>query len=167
MALASAANSKLTEHANRLSRAEVLQTKDDLISILAEKKISAVAIPDTVKLNELPKSNSTGTNLAPIDYSSLRPRFDIDRLLVVDLRLLGFERTYASYVPTGAPKAAVSGTGYLVDLSTNQFEWYQPINVRKATDEEWDEPPSFPGLTNADYQAVELMRDQVLEPFRK
>jgi hypothetical protein len=59
----------------------------------------------------------------------------------------------------------VRGTAYLVNLNTQTYEWYAPINAQKATDKKWDEPPTFPGLTNAYYQAVEAARDSVLNPL--
>jgi hypothetical protein len=38
--------------------------------------------------------------------------------------------------------------------------------VQKATDGDWDEPPKFPGLTNAYFQAVEQFKDGAKKPFK-
>src|SRR5438105_4512456 len=40
---------------------------------------------------------------------------------------------------------------------------YEDLQELKNADKAWDEPPKFPGLTNAYYQALELGKDQ----FRK
>lgn len=59
----------------------------------------------------------------------------------------------------------VKGLAYLVNLKTNDYEWYQPIDVAKGA-ANWDQPPGYPDLTNAYYQAIELAKDSVLTPLR-
>lgn len=85
--------------------------------------------------------------------------------MVFNITTLGISRTYADYFPTSDPKALLQGSGYLVNLSNNTYEWYLPVNVTKSTDGNWDEPPKFPGLTNAYFQALEIGKDSFLKPF--
>jgi hypothetical protein len=91
----------------------------------------------------------------------------VDRLLVIDITTLGVMRPYSAYVPTGAPRGILEGRGYLVNLSNNSYEWYQRVQVYRAADGQWDEPPKFPGLTNAYYQVIELGKDDFLKPFNR
>ena len=53
----------------------------------------------------------------------------------------------------------------MVNLKTNAYEWYSPIDINKAA-AMWDQPPKFPDLTNAYFQAIELGKDAVLKPLQ-
>jgi hypothetical protein len=53
----------------------------------------------------------------------------------------------------------------VVNLKTNAYEWFMPVNILKSAEQKWDEPPKYPGLTNAYFQALELGRDSFLKPF--
>jgi hypothetical protein len=79
---------------------------------------------------------------------------------------VGIHRNYASYVPTGAPHSTIQGVGYIVNLKDNSLEWYQPVTIKKFTDQNWDEPPKFPALTNAYYQAIEMAKDAYIGTFK-
>jgi hypothetical protein len=59
----------------------------------------------------------------------------------------------------------LQGVGYIVNLKNNTYEWYLPVLVTKAADQNWDEPPKFPGLTNAYFQALEIGKDSFLRPL--
>lgn len=165
LAAASVANSSLTSHAKTLPSQDLAGIRSDVVDALRRKGVNVVAIEDPVKIEDLPQASSSAPNAARRDFSSLKTKYQLDRLLVIDITQQGFERTYASYIPTSDPKGLVRGTAYLVNLGTQAYEWYAPINVLKATDKKWDEPPQFPGLTNAYYQAVEATRDAVLGPL--
>lgn len=165
LAAASVANSSLTTHAKTLSSKDIASFQADAVEALKRKGVNAVAITDAVKLQDLPDGKGTAPNAARKDFSALKAKHNLDRLLVIDIVQQGFERTYASYIPTSDPKGLVRGTAYLVDLGTQTYEWYAPIEVLKATDKKWDEPPTFPGLTNAYFQAVEAARDTVVQPL--
>jgi hypothetical protein len=39
------------------------------------------------------------------------------------------------------------------------------VNIIKAAEGNWDEPPKFPGMTNAYFQTIELARDRLREAF--
>ena len=105
-----------------------------------------------------------GANIAPKDYASLREKFQADKLVVINVNEIGFSRTYSSYVPTSGPQAKISGASFMVNLSDNSYEWFAPLSVLKGS-EKWDEPPKFPGLTNAYYQAIEQAKDDITKPL--
>lgn len=98
---------------------------------------------------------------------ALKTQLDIDKLVVIQFSLVGIERNYSAYIPVGDAKARVIGAGYLVNLSDHALDWYLPLDVIKASDGKWDEPPKFPGLTNAYFQSLEMAQDLVLTPFTK
>ena len=124
-----------------------------------------MVIPDVIDIGNLPDNSVKGPNVAKKDFSSLRKKYNIDKLVVINIAMLGMERTYSSYIPTSDPKSIVRGTGYMVDLNNNTYTWYLPVQVTKSADGKWDEPPKFPGLTNAYFQALEIGKDDFLKPF--
>jgi hypothetical protein len=165
MAAAAAANSSLTDHAKTLSYEDLPRLKNEVAQLLAKKGSNAIVIAEDLNLDGLSSSSGEGTNVAKKDFSPLQKKYGVDKLLVINVTALGFERTYSAYIPTSEPKGVFRGTGYIVNLKNNTYEWYMPVQVLKSADKQWDEAPKFPGLTNAYYQALELGKDQFLKAF--
>ncbi len=166
MMAASVANSELTAYTKTLPSEDFAALKLQLADAL-RKKGAKVTMIDQLDINALPDSPKAAPNFARKDFTGLKAKYKVDKLLVVAISMAGIERNYASYIPAGDPKARVAGQGYIVNLNDNAREWYLPINVVKASDGKWDEPPKFPGLTNAYYQVVELTKDQLLAPLSR
>lgn len=165
MAAVEIANAGLTKHIQQLPSDDLQQLKTDAVQALVAHGAQTKAIAEPLDVSKLPAAKSKGPNIALKDFSSLSGRYQIDKLVVIELRSVGVTRPYAAYVPTSDPKAAVTGVVYLINLSTNTYEWYAPLDLQRAADGKWDEAPDFPGLTNAYYQAVEATRDEVLKPL--
>lgn len=166
MATASLANSSLTTHARTLPYDDLPKLKEMLAEHMTKKGSTVTLIAEELKVDDLPKVSSTVRNVARQNFSALQHKHGVDKLLVVDINRLGFDRTYSAYFPTSDPKAVLRGTAYLVDLKSNTYEWYQPLNVIRSADGAWDEPAKYPGLTNAYFQVIELGKDEVLKPFK-
>lgn len=164
-AFASASNSALTKHTETLGHEDLAALKEDVVAVLRKKDVEVVAIKEPIDLKALPDIRTEVPTAARKDYSTLRAKYGVDSLLVINVGQLGYVRTYASYVPTSDPKATVSGSAYMVDLKSNTYSWYLPLNISRSASEKWDEPPKFPGLTNAYFQAVEASRDSILKPL--
>jgi len=165
IAAARAANSALISHAETLSYENLQDVKEDVANLLTKKGANVTAIGEELNVRELPDSVTKTPGFARKDFSQWAAKYKIDKVLVIDITSLGFVRSYSAYFPTSDPKSHFIGIGYIVDLESNAYEWYHPVNVIKSTDENWDEPPKFPGLTNAYFQALELGRDSFLRPF--
>jgi hypothetical protein len=165
IATASLANAKLTAYTQTLPHDELAKLKSNLANLLRARGATVVDMPDTFSPDSLPRSQDKGANIALIDFSSLRTAHKIDKLAVIDISRLGILRPYSAYFPTSDPKASLVGVGYLVNLINNQYEWYQPVQVSKSAEGAWDEPPKFPGLTNAYFQTLEIGKDTFLKPF--
>lgn len=166
MAAASMANSSLTDHARTLPYEDLPKLKELLAEQLTKRGGVVTVIADELKVDDLPKFSSDAPNVARRDFGALQKKHSIDKLLVVEIQAIGFERTYSAYFPTSDPKAMLRGLAYMVNLKTNAYEWYLPVNLLRSADGPWDEPAKFPGLTNAYFQVVELGKDEVLKPFR-
>jgi len=165
IAAASVANSSLTSYVETLPPEDLGALKTRIAEALQKKGVDAIVIPDDIKPDSFPTASAKGPSLAEKDFSSLKAKYRIDKLVLIDVTTLGVERSYSAYIPTGDPKAVLRGTGFLVNLSTQSYEWYLPVNVLKSADGKWDEGPRFPGLTNAYYQALEIGKDNFVDPF--
>jgi hypothetical protein len=162
---ATAMNSDLSKHADTLTLEDLPKLKESIAASLRKRGTAVVVIPDALDTQELSKADGAGDNVADKNFAPLQKKYGIDKLLVIELNAIGFERHYSSYIPTGDPKAFVRGRGYMVNLASNTYEWYLPMNIVKSADGKWDEPAKFPGLTNAYYQAIELGKDHLLKPL--
>lgn len=167
IAAASVANQSLTNHIQTLSYEDLPELKNEMAKLLRNTGVETKVIDEPLTLDKLPSFSSKEPNFARQDYSSLKAKYDVDKLLVINITALGAWRQYANYFPTEDPKAVFSGTGYMVNLSNNALEWYLPVDVRKGSDQNWDEPPKFPGLTNAYFIAIETGKDALTKPFTK
>lgn len=167
MAVASSANSELSNHVKSLPNEDVLELKPNMAELLKAKGTAVLVLEESFDLEALSSYSNAGVEgVAKKDFRSFREKYDIDKLLVIQVGSIGFKRTYASYVPTSDPKGWFYGAGYLVDLTSNRYEWYEPIEVEKSADGNWDEPAKFPGLTNAYFQAIELGKDRFYRAFK-
>jgi hypothetical protein len=162
---ASAANSTLSTHTGTLTAEDLPKLKADTAQALRAKGAEVVLIEENLALEDLPSFDSKTPGFARKDHAALRQKYGIDKMLVINITSLGIWRYYSAYVATSDPKAVFIGTSYLVNLKTNAYEWYQPININRAAEGSWDEPPKFPGLTNAYFQAIEMGKDTILKPF--
>lgn len=165
MATASVANSALTTQVRTWPTQDLAQLRDDLAKLLRARGAEVVVLPQDVDLAKLPDRSAKEPNRARKDFSALALPQKVDKLLVVQIDAVGATRNYASYVPTGEPRATVTGAGYLVDLGTHTLEWYEPISISVNASGTWDEPPKYPGLTNAYFQAIEQTMDRMRQPF--
>ncbi|MFM2068402.1 MAG: hypothetical protein RLZZ584_3311 [Pseudomonadota bacterium] len=167
LAAASVANSKLTAHVQTLGAEDLPKVKDDLVKRLRARGLDAVAIDTPIDIEKLAAPPTSGDAIARRDFSALKATLHVDKLLVIEVNALGVWRNYSAYIPTGDPKAVLLGAGYLVNLTGNTLEWYRPVNIMKSADQQWDEPPNFPGLTNAYFQALELGKDEFTSAFAR
>lgn len=165
LAAASVTNSSLSKYTESLPREEVLGIKNDVAGKLRAKGADVIVIDEDLTLKSLPDWTSKGEGVAPKNFSSIQQKYKLDKLLVIDISVLGISRNYSGYIPTSDPKGLLIGKGYIVNLSSNTYDWYQPIEQSKSSEGNWDEPPSYPGLTNAYFQAIELGKDEILRPF--
>lgn len=161
LAAAAAANSSVTSHMQTLSSEDFAEVSDVIAAKLREKGMTPVVINDEALLKKMKRIKSKDPSIAKHDHRPIKQKHGVDSLIVVNIGALGSERTYRAYVPTGAPQGYVEGLAYAIDLDTNAYEMYQPLTERVAVKGEWKEGPTYPGLTNAYYQAVETVKDRI------
>lgn len=165
IAAAAASNSALTAHIQTLPHEDLPELKNEVAALIDKKGVQTLVIEEAIDLDALPNFGDKGPGIARKDFTQFRERYGIDKLVVIHIASLGVIRTYSSYFPTSEPKGVLTGIGHMVDLSNNRYEWYHPVFVTKSVDGTWNEPPQFPGVTNAYFQALEAGKDEFLKPF--
>lgn len=166
IAAASLANTTLTSYTQTLPTDDLVRMKQEAADLIRKNGGNVILIDESLNLENLQAWNTPAPNVAKKDFLPLKTKYGIDKLLVLDVSSLGIRRNYASYFPTGEPYAILQGAGYLVNLNNNTYEWYNWVHTIKNGDSKWDEPPSFPGLTNTYFQVIEMSRDKYLQPFK-
>lgn len=168
MATAELANSSLTKYTKTLTLEDLPTLKDQAADVLRKKGLTVTVIPDVLDLDTLAKNSADGQNAANKNFAPLAQKYQVDKLVVLSVNQVGFTRPYSAYVATGEPKAFLDGVGFMVDLKTNNYDWYAVANIsRAASGGAWDEAPSFPGLSNAYFQVLEQGKDVFLKPLAK
>jgi hypothetical protein len=160
-------NVQLGKHVDTLTSDDLPPLREQIVAALRKKGVNAQGIADEIdvsKLTDVPASDAEPTR-ARKDFAPLKQKYGVDKLVVIQVNQVGIVRTYSAYIPTSDPKGVVRGVGYMVNLSRNSYDWYQPVDIQKSADGAWDEPAKYPGLTNAYFQTLELARDSFLKPF--
>lgn len=165
IAAAEAMNASLNKHAESLSSEEFASVAEQLVGRLTEQGVDVVAIEGEIDFKALPRFKSEAVNSAKKDFRNLQATYGVNQLLIIDINRIGMERAYSGYIPSGDPMAVLAGTAYLVDLNDNTYKWYKPISLYKSAEGDWDEAPSYPGLTNAYYYVIETAREAILTDF--
>lgn len=165
LAAAALTNQTLTAHVQTLTTEELPQLPAEVVKVLRARGLDATVISAPLDLKQLPDGTTKEPNFAHKDFSSLKAKYNVDKLLVVEIRTVGVWRNYANYIPAGEPRAVLKGSGYIVNLNNNALEWFAPLDIAKPSDGPWDEPPKFPGLTNAYFQAIDSGREAIIKAF--
>jgi hypothetical protein len=160
--LASANNRALTLHAATLDgRAELEELRTETVALLKKRGIDAVEIAEALAADDEVVSAQGEVTSLPAQVDALRQRHRLGRLLVFEFESLGFARPYMHYVPASLPYAVVEGRAYMIELGSRRVSWMHRMRALPTADGEWDEPPDYPGLTNAYFQAIESVKDRV------
>jgi hypothetical protein len=162
MAVAEGANSALSKHIDTLTQEDVPELGKQMVVALKAKGVDAILIEEKLNLDKLPKFSSKDPNAPKKNFSKFRDKYGISQLVVINITMLGMHRSYSGYVATSDPKAVFAGSAYIVDLATNSHSAYKTIEIYRSVSDKWDEPPSFPALTNAYYQALEVGKETVI-----
>lgn len=163
--VASALTSSLDTHLE----ANITTAELDAIKEIVHKKYSSRF--SNVKMVELStpindmKDFNEQLGFADKDLRGLKEELDIDVLVVMQLWMHGAYRSFSEYIPNGDPQGYVAGLLYSVDLNTNAYLQYLSIDEKVQPTGQWDEPPSFPSVTTAYYQAVENAKRKIDKSF--
>ena len=95
----------------------------------------------------------TGTKT---DFSKYKNEYGLSHLLILSMTAVGTTRGYYGPVPLGEPTAQTTVKALVVNLDTNQVEWFTTATSSKVIEKPWDEgDKKWPNLTNAVYTSAE------------
>lgn len=137
---------------------------------LSASGYSVVRIPTFDTLDSFKDLNQKDTDsvvYAYKDFSSLASEYGVSKLLLVNLTQAGISRNYNGFLPLDDPHAIITVSGQVIDLSNNQLLWNYTRTKKKFANGAWDEAPSYPGLTEGYYVAMEEMKSQLVTVFNK
>lgn len=124
-------------------------------------KVEVKNIPALVKTAEQKKNPAVfQMNLAAVPELK-----DKDFAFIVTSNQVGTTRSYYSVVPTSAPQGLYGGIAHLVDIKTNEIKWWKPVSIIKPVSGEWDQPPSYPNVSQAIDLAVEASKQEYKKQF--
>lgn len=162
IALAKSNNSELSTHLEAIELSELDDLAQQIADRISRQGLEVRIIDGPVDREALPDFKAGEGNFPRKDYRELRETLAVESAVFVFLDKLGAFRPYNGYIPTSDPVGYVGGEVFIVDLDSNAYQAYEPIDIQVAVDGEWKEPPAYPGVTSAFYQAVEETRDRVL-----
>lgn len=161
LAAASAANRQVTTVVQAWPIDDVKPLKSEVAALLKAKSQQAIEIAEPLEIDKIKDRPNPEPGFARKDFSSLGTSSGAGRLLVIHVGALGAWRNYSAYIPNGPPVAVFKAQAYIVNLSNHKYEWYQEFDLSQPAEGAWDEPPKFPGLTNAYFQLVERGKDSI------
>ena len=175
IAINDANSSDLDKHLASLDIGGIDQTVDKFIEYLNGKNIQAKKIDEKIDLETLPEladtseeSNGKTKFHAARDFRALKEKYNVDKLLLINVGRVGTWRTYYGFIPTSDPVGSSYISGQIINLSNNELEWSQFANQNVPNSEpEWDVPPNFPGLTKATMSAYEQTQQMLLNTFKQ
>lgn len=168
-AIISAAMAGFNKHVKTLDLSEFKAIEKGMSNILQAGGFEAQILseyPDVEALGKFKDPDEKDTEYyASKDMTPLAEDLGIDYLLTLEVWRIGFARPYTSFIPMAPPRAVFNARGQLIDLHNNRLLWYAGIYKANDTDGDWDEPPSFPGLTNSYYVTLEEAKQEILDIF--
>lgn len=156
LGVAATANAKLSKHTQTFNHGSLENISEKIATALSQQGLNAKSTSGPNNFENLKKfpGFSSEAKFAKLDFRPLKKELNADRLVWIIFTGAGLTRNYASYIPTSEPSAFVSATVKMVDLNTNELIVNSPIYSSVPASGQWKEPPAYPGLTTAFYQAI-------------
>jgi hypothetical protein len=168
-AIISAAMLSLKEHVKTLDLSEFKTIEQEIAHLLQQQGFEAQVIPEFPDMETLEKFTDPDKEdteyYAPQDMTPFAKALGVDYLITLEVFRAGFARPYEGFIPMDSPRAVFDIRGQLIDLRSNRLLWFAGIHKANSPDGAWDEPPSFPGLTNSYYITLEEAKKEIIDTF--
>jgi hypothetical protein len=153
----------LTKHLNSLSLDDFRVGGQAIAAYYSKQGVAAKFIPEELDLSAVSKVKDAQKGYADRDYSSLKAKYGVDQLVVLQVKAAGTIRDYYGFIPTSAPRGYFLCAGSLVDLSNNKLLWTATGVKEVAVEKPWDQPDEgYPHITSAFYQALTTAKTAVV-----
>lgn len=170
MAINSAMASTLEKHIATIKIDEFKEIKDIFKENLTKRGINDVVfLNDTISQQNVKDFRRyVGKKEYAKTLAKLKQNYNVDHLLVISIARYGTIRGYYGFIPLGAPDALFEVHGMLINLTTNEFEWYIEMSEEEASLKvvgNWDQEPDYPNLTKAILDAMRGSQSFLKEHF--
>lgn len=161
------ATASLDSHVKTLDLAEFKTIENELAEVLRQKGFTTQVIAEVPDLEKLKDFSDPDTKdaiyFAEKDMTHLAKELGVDYLVWLRVSQAGVARPYHGFIPMGAPRAAFYVACRIFDLRSNRLLWKHLVIKANSPDGNWDEPPSFPGLSNSFYVTLEQAKKEIVD----
>lgn len=159
--VASALTQGLDDHLEQEISTEELDNIKELVLAKYSARFPNVKMVElSTPVKEL-KDFKEQLGFAKKDFTVVKGEHDIDVLVIMHVRGYGAFRSFSNYIPNGDPQGYLAGWLYSVDLNTNAYIQYLSLDEKVQPSGVWDQPPKYPSVTTAYYQAVENVKKKI------
>jgi hypothetical protein len=168
LAINSAMAGPLEKHLSALKLDEFRETGRVVANHFSRQGIPTMFIDEELDVTKVPKVKKAPKGTTTLDFASLKAKYNVDHLVVLEAVAAGTVRSYYGFVPLTAPQGYFACRGTLVDLKDNKILWYANSTQQIVVEDPWDQADeAFPHVTSAFYRALEagktgLIRDLVV-----
>jgi hypothetical protein len=163
--IANATHGVFKDHAKTLNTKDLEPLQSDLINKLNTKGFKVKELSANFELSKLEKNANQKEGYSKYNVASLAKE-GINAVLVLEVKEIGFKRSYQNYIPTEPMKAQIVANGFLVNIADNKLLWHKEYVLSKGVQGEWNIEPKFPELTSSYYSLIEEFKDSVLSEFK-
>jgi len=172
VAINSSGASELTKHMNQQDISSFYGARDQLFEYLKAKGYKVKKISEPIKEKELAKFEAVNNADKKIfysnkDYRPLKQKLGVDKVIVLSVLQAGTSRNYYGFIPTSKPVGTSSMRGQIINLENNQIEWNQSVSRSTPAAGNWDNPPSYPELTEAFKSAFSETKLMLVNSFKQ
>lgn len=163
LAINSAMADSLTKHVNSLSLDDFREAGQVIATHFSKHGVPTKLIPEELDLATVPKVQKPADGFAKLNFASLKAKYGVDQLIVLQVNAAGTIRSYYGFIPTSAPQGYFSCNGLLVDLNDNKLLWTAAALQQVPVEDPWDQAPeSYPHITSAFYRALETAKTSMV-----
>lgn len=163
MAINNAMAGGIDKHLNSLKLDEFREAGHVIANHFSSQGVPAKFIEEEIDLSTVSKVKKAPTGTAPLDFASLKSKYGVDQLVVLEVLAAGTIRSYYGFIPLTAPQGYFMCKGTLVNLQDNKILWLGTGTKEVVVDEPWDqEATAYPHVTGAFYQAMEGAKTDML-----
>ena len=127
----------------------------DFVRELEKRHIRAKSYPGWI---------AQGT-MQSMDISRLAQQTQSDKILLIDLWVVGAKRNYHGFIPLGGPVAYCRVKSKLVDARTKKILWRHESEISEPIEAPWNQPPHFSNFSRALNKMERVVRQELLDSF--
>lgn len=163
--VAVAVHSDFRSYASKVSTVELNDIRQKIIAKMNQQGLNVSNSSLMIDVKKLENVNEKKLGFAFKDFSKINAN-GYGKLVIIDIKEIGFKRSYQSYVPLEPMKTNLVAEVYMVNIADNKLEWFNSVSLSKSTSGDWNNKPNYPEITNAYYSMIEEFKDSIIETIK-